>query len=372
MEYLTKRIESKEVLWFKRANKYLVFDPQFHQLFKKFNKESFENVEKYLISELELSRSEISDLHHSFLTIKKKLSFKTSPLEHKKKILIPKKWAYTFTYLVYGFYIKINYSSSYVKELMHPKFAHLQSKSVRKQKAVIDVIEQGENLFLRLDNKEVEFRNKTEAHFLQGKFALLLLNITHTKVDSNWMAVLHASAVFKNNKALVFLGESGSGKSTATTLLSLNGYKLLADDFVPVESGSNKAYSFPAAISIKEHMLAYLESFFPQLNKSELRYKNEAVNYKYLYLTKLQSKPKCLPIKALVFIKHKKGVEASFKQIKVLKALEYLIPDSWISSNEQNVKSFLDWIEKTPSYQLEYSNSEDLLEISQKIMDDDL
>ena len=119
-------------------------------------------------------------------------------------------------------------------------------------------------------------------------------------------------------------------------------------------------------------MLESLVPLFPQLNNSELRYKNETVNYKFLYLAKLQSKPKCLPIKALVFIKHKKGVEVTFKQIKAIKALEYLVPDSWISSNEQNVKSFLDWIEKTPSYQLEYSNSEDLLQISQKIMNDDL
>jgi len=53
-------------------------------------------------------------------------------------------------------------------------------------------------------------------------------------------------------------------------------------------------------------------------------------------------------------------------------ALEYLIPDSWISTDEINVKMFLDWIEQIPSYQLEYSNPRDLIEVSRKIMEDEL
>tara|TARA_B100001059_G_C17454564_1_gene389109 strand:- start:3 stop:374 length:372 start_codon:yes stop_codon:yes gene_type:complete len=121
---------------------------------------------------------------------------------------------------------------------------------------------------------------------------MLLLNIAHRKTDLNWMTVLHASAVQKNNKSLIFLGNSGSGKSSATTVLNLNGYELLADDFVPVEAASNLVYSFPAAISVKEQLIDSLQIFYPQLSKTKLRAKNKNTSFKYLYLSNSNLQPK--------------------------------------------------------------------------------
>ena len=218
----------------------------------------------------------------------------------------------------------------------------------------------------------VQVNTKADLHFFLGKFSMLLLNIAHRKTDLNWMTVLHASAVQKNNKSLIFLGNSGSGKSSATTVLNLNGYELLADDFVPVEAASNLVYSFPAAISVKEQLIDSLQIFYPQLSKTKLRAKNKNTSFKYLYLSNSNLQPKFLLAKALIFIKYKDKAALKCKKIKASLALEYLIPDSWISTDEINVKMFLDWIEQIPSYQLEYSNPRDLIEVSRKIMEDEL
>ena len=49
MDFLNKKIDSKEVLWFKKSNKYLVFETPFYEIFKKFTNDSKIKVEKYLL-----------------------------------------------------------------------------------------------------------------------------------------------------------------------------------------------------------------------------------------------------------------------------------------------------------------------------------
>lgn len=372
MDFLNKKIDSKEVLWFKKSNKYLIFEKPFYDIFKKFTKAGKNKVEKHLLEQTSLSNDEILKLHHSYLDIKEEVSVSNtvsyadieSPRIHD--------WFVIKIYLIYGVCVEIRYSSNYLFELIHPKFSHLCVLTFHTKKEVIEVIEQGNSLFLRLNKKRVQFNTKVDLHFFLGKLSMLLLNIGHRKTDLNWMTVLHASAVHKNNKSLIFLGVSGSGKSTATALLNLNGYQILADDFVPIESGSSLVYSFPAAISIKEQLIHSLQVFYPQLSKTKLRAKNKNTSFKYLYLSNSNLQPKFLLAKALIFIKYKEKAALKCNKIMGSLALEYLIPDSWISKDELNVKMFLDWIEKTPSYQLEYSNPQDLIEVSRKIMEDEL
>ncbi|MDG1146481.1 MAG: hypothetical protein P8N54_08305 [Flavobacteriales bacterium] len=372
MDFLNKKIDSKEVLWFKKSNKYLVFETPFYEIFKFFSNDSINKVEKYLLEKTSLSTHEILKLYHSYIDIKEEVSVSNTITYQDKEVPRIHDWFVIKTYLIYGVCVEIRYSSNYLFELIHPKFSHLRVIAFHTKKEVIELIEQGNSLFLRLNKIFVQFNTKVDLHFFLGKFSMLLLNIAHRKTDLNWMTVLHASAVHKNNKSLIFLGDSGSGKSTASALLNLNGYQLLADDFVPIDAASSLVYSFPAAISIKEQLIDSLQIFYPQLSKTKLRAKNKNTSFKYLYLSNSNLQPKFLLAKALIFIKYKDKAALKCKKIKASLALEYLIPDSWISTDELNVKMFLDWIEKTPSYQLEYSNPRDLVEVSRKIMEDEL
>ena len=57
---------------------------------------------------------------------------------------------------------------------------------------------------------------------------------------------LHASAVMYNGNVVVFLGESGQGKSTLTTYLAQNaGWQLVADDILPVKIDENGVSVLP-------------------------------------------------------------------------------------------------------------------------------
>lgn len=52
--------------------------------------------------------------------------------------------------------------------------------------------------------------------------------------------VIHGSAVTKNGRAIAFIGDSGSGKSTTAGVFANNGYKVVADDIVVPEPESGE------------------------------------------------------------------------------------------------------------------------------------
>ncbi len=51
--------------------------------------------------------------------------------------------------------------------------------------------------------------------------------------------VLHASSVAKNNRAFIFMGRSGAGKSTITNKLAQTEYGAIADDSVVISKGTD-------------------------------------------------------------------------------------------------------------------------------------
>lgn len=57
--------------------------------------------------------------------------------------------------------------------------------------------------------------------------------------------VLHGNAVQVGEACMVCVGKSGAGKSTLAAELNLRGYKLLADDVVPVNSAGEAMPGFP-------------------------------------------------------------------------------------------------------------------------------
>ncbi|MBC8144723.1 MAG: hypothetical protein H7X80_04000 [bacterium] len=63
--------------------------------------------------------------------------------------------------------------------------------------------------------------------------------------------VLHASAVARNGRAIAFAGESGAGKSTTAATFLRNGYSLVADDIVAIDTTSPGFQIFPGLSHMK-------------------------------------------------------------------------------------------------------------------------
>ena len=68
--------------------------------------------------------------------------------------------------------------------------------------------------------------------------------------------LLHASAVAKDDRALIMSGESGSGKSTLAALLGEGDWRLMGDEFTLIEPGAGEALAFPRAVSLKNEAIS--------------------------------------------------------------------------------------------------------------------
>lgn len=91
----------------------------------------------------------------------------------------------------------------------------------------------------------------TYSHIGLFQFQRILMHALYTLLINNNGVLLHASAININGKANIFLGSSGSGKSTVLSLLSKN-YMPLADDTVAMRKDKNIYYFYPTPFLERE------------------------------------------------------------------------------------------------------------------------
>ncbi|MGH7389313.1 MAG: hypothetical protein ACREM3_07615 [Candidatus Rokuibacteriota bacterium] len=81
------------------------------------------------------------------------------------------------------------------------------------------------------------------------RFSVIQLLI-QARPDLLW---LHAGAAARSEKAILFPGLRGRGKSTLVTRLCARGWAYLSDDIVPIDPASGAAIPFPQTPAIREH-----------------------------------------------------------------------------------------------------------------------
>jgi hypothetical protein len=374
MEYISKSFNGKKILWFKSKNKYLILEDSFSILLDKYlNGISFRDFVFLCKSEYNLEHKDSSSLYENCSELIEQINSIPSILSPQIIDHIPQiENNITITYQWNGEKVCINYTSEKLKALVHPKIQHLAVQT-ESEHSHIHIFKLDNQIGFSIAEECCGLWSYKEFHLFQGKLSMHLLNQFTHKNDEDWLATLHASAVYKQDSCLVLLGVSGKGKSTATSLLMTNGYQLLADDFVPIEAEAKRIFAFPQAVSIKEAMVNPLSDYFPHLLSSISKKKNDEIQFRYLYpeinQLQVQKSKKC---KAFIFIHYSKGSKTKFKLLTKTRALELLIPDSWISPLEKNSMAFLDLILETPCYTLEYSDNSSMLNLMDQLMNDEL
>ena len=264
---------------------------------------------------------------------------------------------------------RVDYETEQLEYMIHPKFALLETKPENKFNHHFQVFKNCENYILKINGNIIGQWHPDDDNYFTGKFSMELVNRMYGKTEQEWMAVFHASAIRKGQHSILFLGDSGSGKSTVAALLMANGYSLLADDFVPVDAASGDVYFFPAAVSVKKTALGHIIPLYPQLaSASEFYYPGMHKTIRYLPPPQHpEAGTESVPCKALVFIKYQKDSGLKLEKLPKNKAFEKLVPDSWISPLPENAARFLDWFIEMPCYRLTYSDNEKMVKTVEKL-----
>ena len=352
--------EEDSIVWLKKSNKYLVLNTNTLELIKKKSSLSSKDFLTLITESLHVDVSIANKINKDI----SELLLEAKEFELKQNIKYPNPIKPSQLINYYSFnntIIKVGFDSEKTKSVIHQKYRHLAINHVNSYDVEYAIFNSGDTLFIYKNNQIVGSWDSTQLHEFQGKFSMELICSFYNKTEHDWMGVFHASTISKNNRSIMFTGDSGNGKSTLVSILMANGYNVIADDFTPVLRTDFKTYCFPSAISIKEKSYNLIEQLYPELKSFNEYYINELKgNVKYLPPISKETSANC---SSVIWVKYAEGKESSMKKVSIKDALKKILPDAWISNKEVNANAFLKWIEKTTFYELNYSDNNKLIDI---------
>ena len=358
--FIKKISKDNYLVWVKLTNRYIVLDSKILKLIDLMPQLSQADFLAYISKFLNVSsiiaekiNTDISGLLiDSNVILNKKKSINTPKLNHFDIVNF-----YSFNSIT----IKVSYDSKDTKQLIHPKYNHLELLNSDNFQVHYSIFQKENKIVVYKDDHLVGSWNEYEMHEFQGKFSMEFLCSSYNKNEHDWMGVFHASTISKNNQSVMFTGDSGNGKSTLVSILMANGYNIIADDFTPILRSDMKTYCFPTAISIKEKSFDMIESMYPEIAEFKEYYINELKgNVKYLPPITNKINATC---NSVVWVKYGKEMDNKLEKISTENALQKFLPDAWISNNDINAKAFMKWVSNTNFYELKYSNNKKLISL---------
>lgn len=371
---IREEIDGKSIIWFATTNKYIVVEHLVADILISINhKIHFDIISNDLSNSLNIPLKEASNfINDVYINLYKKntskeksaaINFSEKPVTNYKALKF---------YKIGNLIFRIDYQSDFEEYLIHPKFSHLEIPKTENFTKHYQIYTENENTILFENQKFIGVWHRKDIHYFQGKFSMLLVQMMHQKPEDEWLGVFHASGLANDKKAILLLGDSGNGKSTSLSILQANGLTCLADDFVPVDTSKQHVHTFPSAISIKRNSLPVLLPLYPELeNTAEFHFKRLQKIVRFLPPNNSDYNLN-LPCNDIVFIKYIPNSNLDFKVISKVEAFQQLVPDSWISSNPENVTTFLSWFKHLNCYQLSYSNNNKMVETIKNILNDDI
>ena len=369
-------VEDKKIIWFQTNNHYMLAEmPAYDVLIRLMNGDDLKKTAEWCCGFYDLPEAEGMRFVHE---IQEMIKIQSTPVAKKGDFNLSIHQEPDFSkffsrkfYVLNGLIYQADYETEELEYLIHPKFAHHETTVNKPADHYFGVFVNDGKYVLKVNGAIIGEWQREDAHFFTGKFSMELLNRMYGKTESDWMAVFHASAIRIANQSILFLGDSGSGKSTVAALLMASGFHLLADDFVPVDAASGAVNFFPAAVSVKKNALEHLIPIYPKL-ASATEFYFPGMNKTVRYLpppTPSEIETAGVPCKALVFIKYEKNSGLKMEQLPKDVAFQKLVPDSWISPLPENASRFLDWFTEMPCYQLTYSDNEKMVKTVEKLFE---
>lgn len=376
LPYLKKKIGNKYLVWFQNSNLYVQLEEPAWFVFRKtaqrYKAETIAN--EFAIRYTNSPEESLSFVKDIRLKIEKmnqpdNIQDKIDPVsdELNKHTFIPFS---VHRYRLGNQLIAFSYETRIFEYYLHPLISHFETSEENKEMPLFELFASQDRIVFRFNGEVKGSWTKDETHLVKGLIFMFLINVMHDKTDNDWLMTVHASAITNGKKTILFSAGPGNGKTTIAALLQSRGYRLISDDFVPIDRHSCHAYPFPIAMSVKEGSMNLLASLFPTLDQKPLNYISPEKSVRYLppnldpAITK-----EVFPVKEFIFIKYDNSVDFILEKLDPVKAIKLLLDQAWVTPTPGNAELLFNWILQVSFYQLTYSNNQRALDAINNLFD---
>ena len=365
-EYISEQIDvNTHIMWFEKSNKYIVVNDLLNNLIlNRIDTDKFP-IKISLLEQNKINSEILKPIIDNIKNLLEECNTEYENINSQPSILIADKYIHQSKFKFNEKVVKIEYSDERLKSLIDPKFEHL--KCNKNEEITYKIVEKNKKINLFKNEKFLGSWGKEKMHEFQGKVSMELTSFFHGMNDSDWTAVFHGSSLCKENNCLMLTGDSGSGKSSLSAILMSDNFTLIADDFSPMDD-KGIHYNFPSAISIKEGFYYEAKKLYKSFSELNEYYINDIKgNVKYLpdYSGKSILKSNC---KTILNVKFGSGLKNEIKLINKGKALEKILPDTWISREIKDAKAFINWVKSSSFYDLSYNDNNEAVKMINEIL----
>ena len=204
-------------------------------------------------------------------------------------------------------------------------------------------------------NGKIVLRDRDQSAARGG---LLVECLRRSAPERQWLACLHASAICRNDRALVFSGGCGVGKTTLTLGMLHAGWRLIADDMLPIDREDHALWPLPFGMSLKEGSFALAERLFPETEAiPALSTDRGPVRYFFPEGRARLWAEGGLPASTLIFPRFEVDAELEIQPMAAAQALQQLVTNgSAIDLTGCHLDDFLEWLETAACYSLTYGD----------------
>lgn len=376
--YLKKKIGSSYLVWFKNSDAYLQMEEPAWFVFRKTTQRykaqtiADEFAVRYSISPEESLRF-VKDIREEI----EKLN-RVNNVQDRLQQLPQGLSDFTFTpyshhrYQIGGQWLDFSFQTRHFEYYIHPLIRHFETNEANEASSHFELFAFADKIIFRLNGEVKGLWSSDETHLVKGQLFMQMINLLHGKTNADWLMTVHASAITNGEKTILFSAPPNHGKTTMAALLQNQGFKLISDDFVPIDRHLLNAYPFPIAMSVKQTSMEVVGSLFPGLEEKPLNYISPEKSVRY-HPAKLQPDftADVLPVHAFVFIHYNPTVDFNWEKLDAVRAMKFLLDQAWILPNEGNAAILFERITRLSFYHLTYSNNEKAMEAITQLFDHD-
>lgn len=198
------------------------------------------------------------------------------------------------------------------------------------------------------------------------------LNWCVSAYQQQYLAI-HAAVLEKDGKALIMPAPPGSGKSTLCALLMLRGWRLLSDEMCLIDPATGHLQPYVRPVSLKNASIEVIQQYQPGISVLHRTPDTEKGTVAYLRPTDLSWQQLNTQAEPAWIVFPSYQAEAEAVAVFAMPKADTLL---YLAQNSFNYAVFAaegfsllcNLVDNTESFRLEYSNTEQMLELVEQLL----